>query len=306
MKSLISSKMFPFVDPIGRVSDKPFDQEDGVTDNPLLFTGEVVLLLKLLGELGKPEIAAMDEILMEVEVVPGLFRRQPEKYQLKYNIPRNAVSHDEYNGVCFFVAACPEYFRTYANDIIKYGQYYGWQYNDIAPRANFFQALKDRFFQTLKELKAFTDDVKANPQNTNAVDLRHPQHIIALGQFRQPRDRAFYKIAAALEPTLFEITYLSIATVFSSMGPALEHRGGTKLMAWFRILAIEELKYDNFLLRMAHKLFRRNLTKKLGTEYPTKLILSYFDRLSANKTRHPMIDLVDQYVKACIKSKSKI
>jgi hypothetical protein len=49
------------------------------------------------------------------------------------------------------------------------------------------------------------------------------------------------------------------------------------------------------LLKLAHKIFNRNLTKKLGTDYPYKLISMYFDR-NDNGLRHPMIMLVKEYL----------
>ena len=146
-----------------------------------------------------------------------------------------------------------------------------------------------------KELYAYIKDFRANPQDSNAVDLRHPPYIVALTQIRQPRDRAFYKIAAALKPTLFETIYLAIAIIFSSTGDPSEGRGGTKLMAWFRMLAIERLKSTSMLLKLAHMIFNRNLTKKMGSDYPLKLINSYFDR-SFDGIRHPMIALVAEYL----------
>jgi len=305
-KSKIDSLLHPFLDPIGRVSDKPKDQEYGITDNPLLFTGEAALLLALSNQIGKNEVGRLDEILTECEIYPGLYRRQPAYYQDQYKIPMNAVSHDEYNGVCFMVAACPEFFRSYALDIVNYGEKFDWQFNDIAPYGSFFPQLFDAPFQTIKELRLYLKDKKENPQDTNSVDLRHPPYIISLGQWRQPRDRAFYKIAAGLEPSMFEVINLAAATVFSSLGDPFKSRGGTKLMSWFRMLAIERLDYESRLLKLAHKVFRLNLKKALGEEYPTRLALNYFDRLSANETRHPLIDMIDKHVKACIASKKPV
>lgn len=288
--------MSPFLDPIDRVSDKPRSQEDGITDNPLLFSGEAALLFKVLGLYHRPEYLKLKYTLDQVQVVPGLFRRQPESLQNRYNIPRNAVSHDEYNGICFMVASCPDYLRKYAVDIVEYGQKYGWQYNDIAPNWDFFEFLLNDPIKAIKSLLAYIKDKKQNPQDTNSVDLRHPGYVIALGQWRQPRDRAFYKITAAQNPTLFEIFNLAVATVFSSLGDVLKSRGGTKLMSWFRILAIKTLNKKSLLLDLSFKFFDWNMTRKLGTNYPTILATNYFDRKDEGLS-HPLIELIDRYCK---------
>jgi hypothetical protein len=283
--------LFPFLDPIGRISDKPRSQEYGITDNPLLFTGEAALLLALSKQLTIAEIRKIEMIITQVQIMSGLYRRHPEILQRQYAIPRNAVSHDEYNGICFMVAANPDYLRFYAIGIVEYGERYGWQFNDLSPRENFFEVFKHSPIKTVRQLLAYLKDKAANPQDTNSVDLRHPLHIIALGQWRQPRDRAFYKIAAGRQPTMFEELYLALATVFSSFGDPFKARGGTKLMSWFRMLSIRRLNGESFLLKLAHKIFERNLTKKLGTNYPVTLALAYFDRKETGVS-HPLIGMI--------------
>lgn len=290
-----SFRFTPFVDPIGRVSDKPSSQEVGITDNPHLFNGEGLLLLALLGKLEKSDIDFVDQCLSNVEVVPGLFRRHPVDFQNQYQIPFHSVSHDEQNGICFAVAASPEHFRNYAFDMVNYGYEYGWQYCDLYPKYSFFPFFWDSPIKVSKLLWEYIKDFRAHPEDSNSVDLRHPPFIVALTQIRQPRDRAFYKIAAALKPTLFETINLALATIFTSTGDPFKGRGGTKLMAWFRILAIQRLGSTSMLLKLAHKIFNRNLTKKLGNDYPLKLINSYFDR-SFDGLRHPMISLVAEYL----------
>lgn len=290
-----SYRFAPFIDPIGRVSDKPYTQEMGVTDNPHLFNGEALLLLSLLGRLEKSDIDFVHQSLLETEVVPGLFSRHPKSFQKEYAIPWHSVSHDEYNGICFMTAASPEFFRNTAIDITLYGKRYNWQYCDLYPNSEFFHYFFDNPITVIKEVRAYLADMKANPQDTNSVDLRHSQNIVALTQIRQPRDVAFYKIAAGLTPSLFQTINLALATIFTSTGDPKEGRGGTKLMAWFRMVAIRRLNGESFLLKIAHKLFEYILTKKLGTDYPYKLISMYFDR-NDNGLRHPMIMLVKEYL----------
>lgn len=295
MMNNFSYTFSPFIDPCGRPSDKPYSQENGITDNGNLFMGEGLLLLSLLGRMQKSDIDFVDQQLLAVEVAPGLFIRHSIEFQKQYNISWHSTSHDEYNGICFMVAASPEFFRINAVDIVEYGTAYDWQYCDLYPRANFFPFFLDSPIKVAKELYAYIKDFRAHPEDSNSVDLRHPKHIVALTQIRQPRDRAFYKIAAALKPTLFETIYLAIAIIFSSTGDPSKGRGGTKLMVWFRMLAIQRLGSTSMLLKLAHIIFNRNLTKKLGSDYPLKLINSYFDR-SFDGIRHPMIALVAEYL----------
>jgi hypothetical protein len=286
---------YPFVDPIGRPSDKPVDQELGITDNPLLFSGELALLLDGLKKLTFKDYTWMEKILEDCRVTKGLYARHPKSYEQQYSIAPNRVSHDEYNGIVFMAIAFPA-LRHHLEDILSYGEAHNWQYNDLAPFGDFFRVFKQNPRDTISKLKEYLADIKANPNDTNAVDLRHDGDITSLSSIRQPRDTAFYKIAAGRKVSLLEVLWLSIAIVLST-NKDLEDgsRGGTMLMAWFRNQALRKCKIG-LPIKLAIKFFNWRLTRKYGKEFPIVLINRYFDRVASDGSRHPLIHLVKKYV----------
>lgn len=283
----------PYLDPLGRVSEKPNTIYKGITDNPHLFTGEAILLLSLLGEKHYADLLKINMNLEACRIVPGLYSRHPQSFASKYNLPGNTISHDEYNGICFLACAHPEIFRHYATHIINYGQKNGWQYHDSAPNVSFFSYFKSHPIQCIKELYSYYLDMKNNPTKTNYIETLHNPAVVSLSKWRQPRDRAFYKIAAGIKPNIIENLWLSISIMITACGPInAQNRGGSILMAYFRKLAIEKVGGGPKIVQLAYRYFDYKLKKRLGIYYPVLIGRKYFS-LTAN---HPMVFLLKTYL----------
>lgn len=293
------NETYPFVDELGRPSDKPNTLEQGITDNPLLFLGELLLLKHGLGEITFEGICYVEQMLVDCQVQKGLYSRHPKSFFEKYPFTVNKMSHDENNGIAFIALSIPM-LRYHLLEMNEYLKNHDNQYYDLEPDSNFFKAFRKDPLGSLKKLKAYLDDLKANPDNTNAVDLNHDGDIVAISAYRQPRDIAFYNIAAGQKASLLGILWLSIAIVLSTRS-SLEDgsRGGKMLMAYFRNIALRKCKISGaryLPIRLAMKFFNWRLKSKYGEEFPVVLIDRYFDLVAENGARHPMIYLVKKYV----------
>ena len=286
----------PFIDPTGRLSDKPSNQEDGITDNAILFTGEFLFLLKELRKYGVQEDSLALTTLFSARVMPGLYTRHPLSYMTKYNIEHNTISHDEYLGA-LLLAYCLDRHKQEAREIVEYGKKYNWQYTDLYPEADFFKAFKRNPIEAIKKFIAYKKDYKANPNNTNAVDFRHEGDITALTFIRQPRDRALYKLIAGESISIIETLWLSFAHVYTTRRDLEDgSRGGTMLLAWFRMQLLEKAcKKLPLVLRLSHKLFDKLLSKRYGKDYAQVIADRYFDREGSNGERNPIIALIGEY-----------
>lgn len=285
-----------FKDKLGRMSEKPFDQEDGLSDNPLLFSGEYLFLKKELSHINFTEIVSAQVIMSWAQLQPGLYTRHPESFRLQYSVSWNTVSHDEYLGVLLLGNALST--DQYAKDIVEYGKEHSWIYYDLVPNSDFFKALYSSPISTIKKFIAYKKDYKANPQDTNSVDLRHDGDIASLSYIRQPRDRATYKILAGEKPGILGSLWLSLSTALSTRRDLEDgSRGGTMLLTWFRIKLLESAKNKQIptIIKLSHKFFDYTLTKKYGARYPEVIANRYFDRVSSVGTKNPIIDLIGQY-----------
>lgn len=285
-----------FYDPIQRISDKPFDQEEGISDNCLLFTGEFTFLAKELGQYGTQEEILASTTLSLAKVIPGIYTRHPNSLREKYSIPWNTCSHDEYLGVLLLAYVLGKHEQE-AKEIVEYGKAHNWQYTDLYPGADFFKALARSPIETIKKYRAYKADYKANPQDTNSVDLRHDGDITALTFIRQPRDRALYKLIAGESPSLLEILWLSFAHVYTTRRDLEDgSRGGTMLLAWFRMHLLEKAcKKLPLVLRLSHRMFDKLLSKRYGKGYSQVIANRYFDRVGSNGERHPIIEMIGKY-----------
>jgi len=295
----MSFRMHPFVDELGRISDKPYDQEYGITDNPWLFLGEWALLSSALNESRFDQVMHIHELLKECNQVRGLYSRHPKQFIKKYPFTINKMSHDEQNGLAFIAVAFGA-FSIELKNMNDYMKDHNNQYYDLVPYSDFFKALKRNFKGTIKGLKEYLKDLKDNPDNTNAVDLNHDGDIVAISAYRQPRDVAFYRIAAGQKASLLGILWLSVAILLSTRTSVDDgSRGGKMLMAWFRNIALKKCKIEGLryiTLRLAIKFFNWRLIKKYGKDYPVFIMDKYFDRKATNGQRHPMIALLKKYV----------
>lgn len=291
-----------FVDRIGRASDKPFSQEDGLSDNPLLISGELLFLKNILGTITEQDKLFAKQILEWSQVEPGLFRRHPEFFQKEHNIPYHNTSHDEQLGICLIDYTLnngrkiTEY-GTYCQDMVHYGHKYNWMFYDLVPKSDFYKYYYSDPVKATKELYAYYKDWKNSPNDTNSVDFRHNPNISALSGIRQPRDRALYKMCAGQNPGFIGAAWLSLAIIISSTGKLDDgSRGGTMLLAWFRMQLMNMLEKQNWLVNLAHKYFNYKLTKRFGEGYPTLIADKYFDRVGPNGERHPIISLIWSYL----------
>ena len=251
--------------------------------NANLFTGEAAILLTLSKVIEDKHKNDIKKALKSVKIQPGLFTRHPDGSQ--NNADYDVVSHDEYNGIMYMIAAIPELAHE-ADEIVEYGQKHNWQFIDGDPGKDGFKALKRN---PIKSIKSIFNIYKAwksgNKQKLNEARWK-AKEISYLSYIRVPRDRAFYKIIApSFKPSLFEIIWLSLSIFFMSRKPKEEFSG--RCMAMFRFIAIDMVNYNSRLLNIAHGYMLNRFMEDYGVNFFEIILQGYFH----NKT-HPFHALV--------------
>jgi hypothetical protein len=210
------------------------------SENPKTFQGYMDIVLDHAEELTDSRVQTTVDAILMTQVEPGLFGRQVPGKNFG-----NTVSHDEYNGICYTASVVPELRDTVCNEIVEYGMENGWLYNDEIPNLTPWQAIKQKEFKQL----AF---------------------------IRQPRDRAFYKIMSTkYNPNLLEVLWLFVSTLVTVHRPAFHKDCGTKLIMFFRMLAIERVT-DKWYYKLMNEYVRKQLEKTYGKEYLPKMLRAYF------------------------------
>lgn len=254
-------------------------------NNMLLFSGEALILLKKNNLLDYKSISTILAGIFkcEHEVFQGLYSRHPMPYRISPHL--DIISHDEYNGVMYAVAACPQ-FTVAADDILDYEKKYG-SFCDLYPGISFSSAFKKKPLTTIKNV------IKLIKMLKNKEDYRFKVGEAEILTYkRQPRDRAFYKIISEkYKPSLFEIIFMCMSTLSTLKKPVDHVRGSGRLMAIYRMWSIEEKGLTNKLhcaiINLTNKLFRKGLKKQYGENYIEALHTMYFN-LDKN---HPFHEL---------------
>jgi hypothetical protein len=256
--------------------------------NANLFTGEAAILLRLANVMEKKHADDIKRALEGVKIEPGLFTRHPDGSQA--NADYDVVSHDEYNGIMYMIAALPELAHE-ADAIVEYGQKYNWQFIDGDPGKDGFKALVKNPIRSIKAIvniyKAWKSD---NKQKLNEARWAAGE-ISYLSYIRVPRDRAFYKIMApSYKPSTFELLWLALSIFFMARKPKEEFSG--RCMAMFRFLAIDMVGYQSKILNLAHGYMLGKFLQDYGQDFFEVILVNYFK----NKT-HPFHELAKGFSK---------
>lgn len=243
--------------------------------NPLLFLGQYAMMLKMQGLMTEEKRIEILNALDASKVSKGLYSRHPDPYRLTDH--HDMVSHDEYNGIMYVVAATGA--THIADNVVGYGKAHNWQYIDNNPGSD---AFKLGFFKVLGAIWKLLRSSDIEKTREELGELGNLTYI------RLPRDRAFYKIMSKnYKPSWFELLWMCVATYTSTLKDKNHINGSGRIMAWFRIKSILERGYTNPILTITNLLFQRSLIKNYGNRYMDVLFSMYFQ----NK-KHPFHDLI--------------
>jgi hypothetical protein len=203
------------------------------------------------------------EFLEFTQVCPGLYhRRLPED--------DSVISHDEYAGICFMASIIPKV-RQKLDEVVEYGYEYHWQYNNKHPRVD---GVKYLMSNPISSIKYLYNKIRGLNQIA-IIELDNLQWI------RQPRDIALYKLfSCTCKPNVLELLYFYISLLVTVAGKDFAANGGTRLLAWYKIVALETIGHKNLLFNLTAKYFRYKMKLLLGDNYVEDLHKMYFqDRL---------------------------
>ena len=253
-----------------------FNSKEGIyeNNNMLLFTGEAALLAKKQGLCLDSDFEDYVDAFKSCELMAGLYQRHPLPYPDVKGIERDVISHDEYNGVMYACAVFPEFRDTFAVDVCEYGIRNNWEYNDAYPDRNYSDELRNNFSETVDHTFNLISMI------SNKKDYRGKVGIAEnLTQKRQLRDVCFYKIMSSKHsPSLLEKLYLAGSIVMSTKQEVGHKHNSGRMLALYRMWAIEEVGETSILLKLAHKYFRKKCKDQFGDNYVEELHKGYFKR----------------------------
>lgn len=280
-----------YLDEYGRVCLSPaknFNSKEGrwENNNMLLYTGQAALLLKKNHLLENGDFPKFLDGFMSCQPEPGLFTRHPDPYRHQPE-HHDIVSHDEYNGVMYLAAAFPEVRSSLCVDVCNYGDRTGFEYNDTPgfEFKSYFGELAKSPIKTIKDTIKMINLIRKKQEYRGEVGIAEN-----LTQKRQLRDICFYRIMSDNDgPGLFEIIYMAIATILTLKKPLYHKKCSGRLLALYRMWAIEEIGFKSKILAFAFKRFRKGLEEQYGPDYVLKMHERHHTQ--HGDMEHPMLEL---------------
>jgi hypothetical protein len=155
--------MNEYFDNLGRMDLKPVNGGEASTNNQLLYTGELAILMKLVGGYAPADFFALAEAVGECSLdnFPGLYTRHPEPYRFKTENGKPnfvPVSFDEILGACF-TNWCAGEIKDNEN-ILTHAELTNNRFCDI-PNYELMDSYLGMFSKGFwKDLKAYYDEAK--------------------------------------------------------------------------------------------------------------------------------------------------
>jgi hypothetical protein len=287
----LDNQIKTYTDCLGRTTLEPANipeckKENYDTNNALLFTGELVILMKELKGVPSDIKKQITTFLPKHFIKPGLLSRHPEPYRFRKDM--KPISFDEFTGVAFMASVIPE-LRPYVDDIVKYGLENNWQYWDMPG----YEKGKS-WFELLYPTALLQWIPYLQEENLRRGTVRYNKlyPLFATHHFHQ---RAFYKMMSlSYKPNWIEEAYFVGASLLAEYTDS-----SSSFAMWlFRYKALEHRNYQSPMIKWASSHWREKMREKFGEQYDKVIFQMYYE--SKDHPFHHMAEI--KYLPSAIKN----
>jgi hypothetical protein len=292
LKKLIKT----YLDRYGRMDLKPVNGGEPSTNNQLLYTGELAILMFAYNKHfkfadDKDVFTQFDfEGLMsgildsKVPNYHGLFARHPDPYRLGLPLRGRPTSFDEILGVAFVAGlSAPQV----AEAIVRHGEKFDWQYCDVpgfeqggSTSKFILHPIKTatELYKYLKE--AFTYEKDGLRKASQKYTWFYPLFFSHSGS-----SRLVYHAASGSDLGLGDQLSLLLSVAVASIK---SDNISTKVLWYFRLKFLEVTGRETRITELAKRLFKSKESKRYGADFEKELFKLYYK--DANHPFHQMID----------------
>jgi hypothetical protein len=292
LKKLIKT----YLDKYGRMDLKPVNGGEPSTNNQLLYTGELAILMfaynKHFKFADEKDVFTQSDFdgLMEGILVskvpnyPGLFARHPDPYRLGLPLKGRPTSFDEILGAAFVAGlSAPQV----AEAIVRHGERFDWQYCDV-PSFEQGGEISRLFLNPVRTFAELKDYIKA--ANTYEKDgfrkaAQNFDWFYPLFFSHSSSSRLIYKAAAGIDYGF----WLGLSVLPSIIVASIKSDNiSTKVLWYFRLKFLETIGRESFGTRLAKRIYKWSETKRYGKDFEKELFKLYYK--DVNHPFHQMID----------------
>lgn len=274
-----------YLDKFGRMDLTPVNGGEPSTNNNLLYSGELAILMKLVND-KKPQFSAsgfiaLKEAVLKSRVAPGLYSRHPEPYRL--NLPKQGrpTSFDEITGASFVFGLTN---TKLAEEIVQHGELNYWQYCDV-PKFEKGKPLSSMFSKGLfKDLVSYYKEAKSYEKDGFRKASQNYPRFYPLFFQHSHSSRIIYRTAVGYSPTFANSFFSALALLVASLK---KDNVSTRVLWFFRLKHLEIHNQKPLLVKLAEKLYNRSNKKMFGN-------IKELFRLYYKDANHPFHKLIEE------------
>jgi hypothetical protein len=280
-----------YKDNLGRMDLKPVNGKEASTNNQLLYTGELAILMKLSGEFNTLDFKRLHDSIQSCKIasVPGLYTRHAEPYRFKTanGMPSFVpVSFDEILGACFV-----NYCFGAINDnkkILQHAELTDNRFCDI-PSYELMDSHENVFKRgLLKGLKEYYEKAKTYTTLETGLrkEVRNTPRLYSIFFKHSRATRFFYAAGAGVGSSFMDSVLVFLAAFVASVK---KDNLSTKVLWWFRFRFLELTGKETVLTKFAKQFYNFTNHNRLGEFWENDLFAEYY-----KDKNHPFHELVNR------------
>jgi hypothetical protein len=292
LKKLIKT----YSDKYGRMDLKPVNGGEPSTNNQLLYTGELAILMFAYNKhfrfandknifIQSDFDGLMEGILVsKVPGYPGLFSRHPDPYRLNLPLKGRPTSFDEILGAAFVSGlSAPQV----AEAIVNHGEKYDWQYCDV-PSFEKGGSISQLFLspvRTAKELYSYLKEAFSYEKDGLRKASQKYTWFYPLFFSHSSSSRLVYRSAAGINSGFWDkLSFLPSVLVASMKSDNVS----TKVLWYFRLKFLETIGRETFGSKLAKRFYKWSETRRYGQDFEKELFKLYY-----TDTNHPFHEMIN-------------
>lgn len=280
LKSLIKS----YLDKYGRMDLKAVNGGEPSTNNQLLYSGELAILMYEYNKYFKHDedmdLFTQDDFdnLMNgikssvVPGFPGLLSRHPDPYRIRLPLNGRPVSFDEILGASFVAGFSDPHF---AELIVRHGEKYNWQYCDV-PFYEKGGKLSKLFYNPIKtsvELYKYLKSAMSYEKDGLRKASQSFTWFYPLFFTHGASERHIYLAAAGAESSVWnQLSFLAAVFVASHKSDNVS----SKALWIFRFKFLEAIGRETWITKKAKNFFMNMEVRRYGPEFERAIFKLYY------------------------------
>ena len=279
-----------YKDNLGRMDLKPVNKGEASTNNQILYTGELAILMRLAGGFQESDFKALHDSIQTCKIgnVPGLYTRHPEPYRFKTlnGLPNFVpVSFDEILGACF-VNYCAGEIKDNQR-IVQHAELTDNRFCDI-PQYELMDSYETVFKRGLfKDLRTYYEKAKTYPKLETGLrkEVRNTPRLYPLFFNHNSATRFFYNAGSDRDNSFYAGIAILLAVLVASLK---KDNLSTKVLWWFRFRFLELTKKETVLTKLAKQYYNYTNNNRLGEFWENELFSEYYE-----DNNHPFHELLN-------------